>query len=1785
MTSETSFTDTDIAVIGMAAHMPGAGGVAEYWRNLRDGVESIRRLTRDELLSAGEPPHLIDHPDYVPAAAPLDGFEMFDADFFGLSPKEAAILDPQHRQFLEVAWEAMEDAAHPPENFPGRIGVFGGSGIGTYYWVNLRSHRDLVDEVGVFLLRHTGNDKDVLTTRVSHIFDLRGPSVNVQTACSTSLVAVHYAIQSLLGGECDMALAGGVSIDLPQLRGYLFKEGEVLSPDGHCHAFDHRARGTVFTSGAGCVALRRLADAIADGDDIRAVIRGTAVNNDGAAKAGYLAPSVDGQAAAVAEAHAVAGVSADTIDYVECHGTGTYLGDPIEIAALSEAFRKTTDRTGFCRIGSVKTNIGHTDTAAGVASLIKTVLALQHRQIPPSLGYEKPNPAIAFDDSPFVVNDQLSAWPVNDHPPRAAVNSLGVGGTNAHAILEAAPPRAASDESDWPFQIITLSARSRAALDDASARLAQWLRDNPEAPLPDVAFTLHEGRRAFDRRRVLVAATPAEAAARLEEADPRRVFTHQVTGDAPAPVFMFPGIGAQYAGMARDLYETEPTFRDWMDRGLAVLATLTDEDIRALWLPAPGHEADADAALLRPSLQTPLIMITEYALAQLWMEWGVQPSAFIGHSMGENTAAALAGVLSFEDCVALVHLRGQIFDSAPPGAMLSVPLSAADLASWLTEDLEIASANAPALSVATGPVAALDDLAARLAAENIDTRRVAVNVAAHSRMLEPFLDRFHSFLSSLDLKPPQIPIISNRSGDWLTDDEATDPGYWVAHLRNTVNFHAGLTTLSADPNRLYIEVGPGHALASLAGQHGVITPNQVISSLRHPQDDTPDDAYFLSQLGRIWAAGGSFDWVQVWGEGRRNRIALPTYPFQRRPYFIAPAAPQAAASEEWIRREDDISRWGWQEAWKPAYADCDLDPEGDLAALAPQNWLIFTDAGGHGAALADHLRAAGQTVAKVCVGDTFARRGEGDYLLAPEEGQAGYDSLVADLAARGQLPQRILHMWLVTRDRSVRPGSSFFHEVQEQGFWSLFYLARALAGHEAAPHLLLVTNNAQAVRDEPLADPEKATVMGPAGVIPREFAGVTVATLDMDAGATLPMLLSEALATPANTVAALRGNIRYERYFRPFALPPATDLPEGPVLITGGFGTTGLALARAIARRGTPVALLARTPLPPRSEWDAVLARPDNPVANRIRAVQMLEEAGGRVLAITADVTNVEDMHRARAEAEAAFGPLTGLIHAADVTGEVPILTTSIASVADALSPGLMGNEVITEVWPDGDLQWLALGASTARATAPAGQAARVAAAAGLGATARARRDARTRTVAIDWGPWQRSANLPADERQRHNLTQGIRPEEAAEAFFRAMNAGSPQVAVSALALDRLIAQEATRAPAPAAPAFERPDLDGDYIAPEGAVETRLAAIWAELLGVAQVGAEDSFFDLGGHSLVAVRLFSTMKRLWGVDLPISALFEAPTIRKLATLVDPGEGAEPEATPAVAAASTAARPRFTHLVQMHEGNGGTPFFVVGGMFGNVLNLRHLAQGLGADRPVWGLQARGLFGDAPPHDEVVDAARDMIAEMRQVHAGPWMVGGYSGGGITAYEIAQQLHAAGDEVAAVALLDTYLPQPPRLTLRDRVAIKLIEAREDGLMLPFRWYSRRRAWAQSLRDKEGDPDSPVHFHNAAIEAAFMLAISRYRVAPWNGPITLLRPPPNGRWEVAPGRWVNDERAYLSPDNDWTQFAPALEVLEVPGDHMTLVLEPNVRVLAARLARVLAAADRTKAAPGIAAE
>ncbi|HEX9671404.1 MAG TPA: amino acid adenylation domain-containing protein [Thermoanaerobaculia bacterium] len=881
---------TEIAVVGMAGRFPGAGDVERFWQNLRAGVESIRFLAREELAALGADPALADEPSWVPAVAMLDGYADFDARFFGINPREAETMDPQQRVFLECAWEALEDAGYDPLAAPGEVGVFAGSTLSTYLLFNLaRSQRIVAGADPLQLI--VGNAGDSLTTRVSYKLNLRGPSHTVQCACSTSLVAVHLACQSLLDEACDMALAGGVSIHVHGAAGYRFLEGSILSPDGHCRPFDAAAQGTLFASGVGVVVLKRLADALADGDTVRAVILGSAVNNDGAAKVGFTAPSVDGQARVIAEALAVAGVAAETIGYVEAHGTGTALGDPVEVQALTRAFGAATDRRA-CAIGSLKSNFGHLDIAAGVAALIKTVLALEHGEIPPSLHLAAPNPRIDFTASRVYVANRLADWPRNGAPRRAGVSSFGLGGTNAHVVLEEAPARAAPVvAAEAPWQLLLLSARSRPALEAATRRLAGHLARRPEQSLGDVAHTLRVGRRPFAERRMAVCRDREDAAAALTALDPQRVATaalDEAAGERPV-AFLFPGQGSQHLQMARQLFEHEPLFRHELEECSRLLAPRLGVPLERVLYPDPGEEEAAAALLAEMRVAQPALFAVEHALARTWMALGITPQAMLGHSLGEYVAACLAGVFTLEEALALVAERGELMQQAPAGAMLSVPLPAAELAPLLPPGVVVAAENAPAVTAVAGSAEAITTLEAMFAGRGVECRRLHVGVAAHSPLMEPIRERFVARVAQARLRPPQIPFVSNLTGRWITDAEATDPAYWGRHLCQPVRFTAGLATLLAGSRAALLEVGPGRTLSTLAGQHpDVAAERPLLASLGHPQEKGEPLQRFLAAAGRLWLAGARIDWVALDAGRGRRRVPLPTYPFERQRYWVDP---------------------------------------------------------------------------------------------------------------------------------------------------------------------------------------------------------------------------------------------------------------------------------------------------------------------------------------------------------------------------------------------------------------------------------------------------------------------------------------------------------------------------------------------------------------------------------------------------------------------------------------------------------------------------------------------------------------------------------------------------------------------------------------------------------------------------------------------------------------------------------------------------------------------------------
>ncbi|MEH1900549.1 MAG: aminotransferase class III-fold pyridoxal phosphate-dependent enzyme [Nostoc sp.] len=884
MNQPNAFDSLDeIAIVGMAGRFPKAKNIEQFWQNLRDGVESISFFSDQELLSSRIDPAMLSQPQYVKAGSVLEDIDLFDASFFDFSAKEAQITDPQHRLFLECAWEALEGAGYDSEIYTGRIGVYAGVSLNTYFLTNLYTQPKIIESVGSYRIS-IGNSPDFLPTYISYKLNLNGPSINVQTACSTSLVAVHLACQSLLNGESDIALAGGVSIQVPHKTGYRYQQGGIMSPDGHCRAFDAKAQGTISGNGVGIVVLKRLEDALADGDCIHAVIKGSAINNDGSLKVGFTAPSVDGQAKVIAEALAMARVESEAISYVETHGTGTVLGDPIEIAALTQAFQPT-DKKNYCAIASVKTNIGHLDAAAGVASLIKTVLALKHQQIPPSLHFQQPNPQIDFANSPFYVNHKLSEWKSNGTPRRAGVSSFGIGGTNAHIILEEAPAVETSGSSR-PWQLLLLSAKTNSALETATENLVKHLKQHPELNLADIAYTLKLGRRAFSDRRMLVCQNLNDVVTVLETPVSERVFTKFTEPSGQQIAFMFPGQGAQYVDMGRELYETETIFRKQIDYCCEFLKSYLKLDLRTLLYPHQRTEA-ATQQLQQTHITQSAVFIVEYALAQLWMAWGIRPNAMIGHSIGEYVAACIAGVFSLEDALILVAKRGQLMQQLPSGTMMPVSLPEQKIQPILGEKLSLAAINAPDMCVVSGLEEAVDDLQKRLTKEGVDCRPLHTSHAFHSQMMDSILLPFQEQVSKISLNSPKIPFVSNVTGTWITPAQATDPKYWVKHLRQTVRFSEGIAELLQQPKRILLEVGPGRTLSTLANKQKA-AQQVVLSSLRHPQQQQSDVAFLLNTLGRLWLEGINVDWSEFYAHEERHRIPLPTYPFERKRYWIEP---------------------------------------------------------------------------------------------------------------------------------------------------------------------------------------------------------------------------------------------------------------------------------------------------------------------------------------------------------------------------------------------------------------------------------------------------------------------------------------------------------------------------------------------------------------------------------------------------------------------------------------------------------------------------------------------------------------------------------------------------------------------------------------------------------------------------------------------------------------------------------------------------------------------------------
>lgn len=1526
-TRETTISLPDsIAVIGMQGRFPGAGSVDELWENLRNGVESIATFSEDELRAAGIDPSYIGYPGYVNRGSVIEAIDKFDAGFFGYSARDAETMDPQQRIFLECAWEALENAGCDPDTYPGMIGVFAGSDQSSYLY-QIYSSVDL-SAYGYGGMMAIGNEKDYLATQVSYKLNLRGPALNVQTSCSTSLVAVCVACQNLALGYCDVALAGGAAIGVPQKKGYWYQAGGIVSPDGHCRTFDAAGQGTVVGSGVGVVVLKRLSDALADGDRIEAVIKGFALNNDGAGKVGYTAPSVDGQAAAIRMAQKMAGVEPETIGYVEAHGTATALGDPVEIAALTKAFRERTAKRQYCAVGSLKSNVGHLSSAAGVSGLIKGVLAVRHGQIPKTLHYEKPNPQIDFAGSPFFVASELMDWPVRDGPRRAGVSSFGVGGTNAHVVLEQAPPMEA-DRDAPEKQLLVLSARTPAALEAMTDNLARHLEDTPGLDLADVAFTLQAGRKAFPHRRFLTCdrSDRAGTVATLRERDPARMATGHTELRERAVVFMFSGQGTQYVDMGRELYETENAFRGHVDECCEILKGELGADLRDLLYPGGDREGAAER-LKQTEITQPALFTIEYALARLWMGWGVTPNAMLGHSIGEYVAACLAGVMSLEDALSVVAMRGRLMASMPGGGMLAVPLPEAALQPLLNPLVSLAAVNAPGMCVLSGPTEVIDALEADFGAKGMPCSRLRTSHAFHSTMMDPVLGQFAERLRRVSFKPPRIAYLSNVTGTWITPQLAASPEYWAAHLRQTVRFADDLREVMAFPDLALVEVGPGQTLGMLARQQGSRASSQlIVPSLPAPQEGGSDAAFIRASLGRLWLGGTRIDWRGFHEGERRGMVVLPTYPFERQRFWVGPLedadepgtqpasvalsrpvsltgepVPAAPAPAPATARTD-IADWFHIPTWKPAVG------AGSRARTDAQSgpWLVFLDAGGLGEAVCGKLRAEGLTANAVACGESFGAEGE-RFTIRPGE-RADYRKLVEELRRREEVPARILHLWCADEE----PGDSF-DEAQKRGFLSLIALAQAMAKSAGSTPVQIgvVTAGLQAVLGDEKLRSAEATVAGACKVVPQEYPNLRCRLIDVvpsDAGSPARLaanLVDEMTREPFEASVAYRNGRRWVQAYEPVRLEEAGDRPAiledgGVYLITGGLGNIGLTLAEAIARTAKArLALVGRSPFPDRSDWDALSASGSGDAnAARIRRLKEIEALGAEVMVVQGDVLSRPGMRTAVAAIRKAWGPVRGVVHgAANLSPDAfkPVKETDRAAAYAHFRTKDQGLLVLEEVLADEPPALWVLLSSISSVLGGLNLAAYAGANAFLDAEAQ-RRNAEGNAVwiSVNWDAWDFSPQAGAK-------ADAIPPAQGQDAFRRILASSLRQVVVAAsplperlakwVALESVAKPAAPRRPTEVAAdvnargeVHARPQLGTSFEAPRTATEKKVAEVWEHFLGVAPVGIHDKFFELGGHSLLAIQLLDRLRELFEMDIPVQRIFEAPTVSQLAASID------------------------------------------------------------------------------------------------------------------------------------------------------------------------------------------------------------------------------------------------------------------------------------------------------------
>ncbi|MCP3137624.1 type I polyketide synthase [Pyxidicoccus xibeiensis] len=1454
---------SDLAIIGMAGRFPGASTLERFWENIRGGVDCVSDLTDEELRAAGVSEASLRNPKYVRRASVLDDIETFDAEFFGFSPKEVELIDPQHRLFLECAWEALENGGVDPGRYPGAIGVFAGTSYSTYLL------RKFLREAGSMpVIEHlqlqVANDKDYLASRVSYKLNLRGPSLCVQTSCSTSLVAVHLACQSVLDGESDMALAGGVCLRVPQRVGYIHQEGGILSPDGRCRSFDARGAGTIQGSGLGVIVIKRLADALKDGDPIRAVIKGSAINNDGASKVGYMAPSHEGQARVISEALSLADVEPATVGYLECHGTATRVGDPLELQALAEVFSGVP--RGSCAVGSVKANLGHLESAAGIAGLIKAVLVLEHGELPPLAHFQEPNPGCDFPSTPFFVPPRAQPFPKGAHPRRAGVSSFGIGGTNAHVVLEEAPaPAARSAVAARPWSLFTLSARSEPALRAQARSHAAFLRSEAgrREALADLCFTSGVRRAHHTFRLAAVCRSHDELAEALDAYAEGTPHGHVVAGRAPQAeqrpqlTFLFTGQGSQYAGMGRGLYESHPTFRQAIDRCVRALEGV---------LPLPLTEVlfGEGAPLDQTQYTQPALFALEYALSEVWREWGVVPDAVLGHSVGEFPAACTAGVFELEEGIRLVAERARLMQQLPAGGvMVAVQEGEAEVQPLLAAHpaVSLAAFNGPRSVVLSGPAADVDAVVRALESRGIKSRALTVSHAFHSALMEPALPAFGRAAASVSYRPPKVAWVTNLTGEQASSISAQ---YWEQQLREPVRFAQGVQTLAAAGRRLFLEVGPQPVLSGLAAS---ILPSEALclASLRSGRDAWQT---LMQSAGQLYVQGVALDWRALHGSAHRC-VAAPGYAWQRERYWVDDPLPGRSGPEAPVGRSDEAPDITYALSWRSAPA-----PVAGSSGVA--GWLVLCDAGGVGASLVQAIEARGERCLSLTV-DEVTRELDA---AAPFEGHVAQARSWAGTLG-------VVHACSLD---AAATGLEALRAAEVRSTGSALRLVQALqaAGVTPLTRLWLVTREGQAVEGGAV-NVSQAPLWGFARSVQQELPELSCRAVDLGAGDCTSLagqLLAE-LSADGEPQTAWRRERRYvarlERVRAAVGHGPSLR-SDGTYLVTGGLGALGLQVAEWMVERGARhLALFARRSVSPAHS----------------EVLERLRSKGANVHVASVDIVDREALSHALAHVAKSMPPLRGVVHAAGVLDEAMLPQLTPERLRNVMAPKVDGAWSLHELTAGQPLELFVLFSSVGAVFGAPGQANYGAANAFLGALAHHRHQLGLPATAVDFGPWAgagMSSKLDAARWAAHRL-RPMSPEAALGALGAALGSGRPQVAVAEVDWDGVFS-DARRPPALFAElAAGRAGAAGRSPAAVRTVERLKAAAPHEVdeLLVAHVRGElgevlghppsrppepwRGFYELGMDSLSAVHFRRRMEAAFDVPLATSAVFDHPTVER------------------------------------------------------------------------------------------------------------------------------------------------------------------------------------------------------------------------------------------------------------------------------------------------------------------